>query len=103
VVAPGLWLDPTAIVAVVEFVENSVDRGGRDAKVVAFPGSDAVAYGGEHGEFTLEVCCGSVVHDSILPVRWRRDDIRAGAACAVVSRAGDMPSPQVNLPNDGTT
>ena len=43
----------------VELIENLVDGGGRDAEVVALRVSEAVAYVGEHGEFTREVCCGS--------------------------------------------
>lgn len=28
---------------------------------------ETIAYEGEHGEYTLEVCCGSVAHGLILP------------------------------------
>ena len=51
----------------VELIENLVDGRGRDAEVVALRVSEAVAYVGEHGEFTFEVCCGLVAQGVILP------------------------------------
>ncbi|EKT78040.1 hypothetical protein WSS_A34537 [Rhodococcus opacus M213] len=50
-----------------ELIENLDDRGRRDTEVLASRSTEAVAYVGEHGEFTLEVCCGSVAHVLILP------------------------------------
>ncbi|WP_037239686.1 hypothetical protein [Rhodococcus wratislaviensis] len=51
----------------VELIENLIDAGGRDAEVAVLRGADAAADGDEHGEFTFEVCCGSVAHCFILP------------------------------------
>ena len=39
----------------VELIENLVDGRGRDTEVFALRSPEAVAYVGEHGEFTLEV------------------------------------------------
>ncbi|WKN59577.1 hypothetical protein HJ581_0005740 [Rhodococcus opacus] len=50
-----------------ELIENLDDRGRRDTEVLASRSTEAVAYVGEHGEFTLEVCCGSVAQVLILP------------------------------------
>ena len=50
----------------VELIENLVDGRGWDAEVFALRVPEAVAYV-EDGEFTLEVCCGSVAHGLILP------------------------------------
>jgi hypothetical protein len=50
----------------VEFIENLVDRGGRDTEAFALRSPETVACVGEHGEFPLEICCGSVAHGLIL-------------------------------------
>ncbi|SEB35822.1 hypothetical protein SAMN04490220_0329 [Rhodococcus jostii] len=50
----------------VELIENLVDGGGRDTEVFTLRSPETVAYVGEHGEFTLDVCCGSVAHGLIL-------------------------------------
>lgn len=51
----------------VQLIEHLIDRGGRDTEGVALRHTDAFADVGEHGEFTLEVCHGSVAHGLILP------------------------------------
>jgi hypothetical protein len=59
--------DPTASFKTVALIENLVDGRGRDTEVSTLRSPETVTYVGEHGEFTLEVCCGSVAHVLILP------------------------------------
>ena len=51
----------------VQLIENLINRGRRNAEVFPLRRTETVAYVGEHGEFTLEVCRGSIAHRLILP------------------------------------
>ena len=53
--------------SLVEFVEHPVNGGGRNAHICPLRVPKVGADGGEHVEFTLEICRGSLAHPALLP------------------------------------
>lgn len=70
-----------------QLVENLIDGGGRETDIVALRRPETITNEGAHGEFTLEVGCSPVAHDSN-PARASRH--RNGATLGDVETAASL-------------